>query len=97
MVDRPTGVGSGPAPEPTAPSAGSAASAGPPRARIVVNGEARDIPAGLALPDLLTQLGLRPGSVVVELRGAALTPSEAGSVRLADGDTLEIVRAVAGG
>jgi sulfur carrier protein len=69
----------------------------PERARIVVNGEAREVPAGLALPELLVQLGLRPGSVVVELRGAALTPSELTVARLADGDTLEIVRAVAGG
>ncbi|CUU60409.1 sulfur carrier protein [Parafrankia irregularis] len=67
------------------------------QARIVVNGEAREVPVGLAVADLLVQLGLRPGSVVVELRGEALTPSETAAAHLADGDVLEIVRAVAGG
>ncbi|OAA28264.1 thiamine biosynthesis protein ThiS [Frankia sp. EI5c] len=89
-----------PAPAP-AGAAGLAGSAGPSGAaglaRIVVNGQPREVPAGLALPDLLAQLGLRPGSVVVELRGTALTPSEMPAARLADGDILEIVRAVAGG
>ncbi|CAJ63716.1 Thiamine biosynthesis protein ThiS [Frankia alni ACN14a] len=53
--------------------------------------------AGQPLPDLLAELGLRPGSVVVERNGVALIPSELTGIRLADGDTLEIVRAVAGG
>jgi sulfur carrier protein len=66
-------------------------------ARVVVNGVSRVIPAGQLLPELLAALGLRAGSVVVERNGAALTPSETSDVRLADGDTLEIVRAVAGG
>jgi len=66
-------------------------------ARIVVNGEPREIRAGLALPDFLAQLGLRPGSVVVERNGTALAPSEMRAVTLVDGDVLEIVRAVAGG
>lgn len=67
------------------------------RARIVVNGEPRAVPAGQPLPELLAGLGLRVGSVVVERNGVALLPSEVPAVRLADGDTLELVRAVAGG
>lgn len=66
-------------------------------ARIVVNGASRGVPTGQPLPELLAGLGLRPGSVIVELNGEALTASESTRVRLADGDTLEIVRAVAGG
>ncbi|MCK9894074.1 sulfur carrier protein ThiS [Frankia sp. AgB32] len=73
------------------------APAPPSAARVVVNGATRDVPAGQPLPELLAELGLRPGSVVVEHNGAALTTSESAAVRLADGDILEVVRAVAGG
>jgi sulfur carrier protein len=64
---------------------------------IVVNGRPRTVASGRALAALLDELGLRVGSVVVELNGVALTPSETASATLADGDTMEIVRAVAGG
>jgi sulfur carrier protein len=65
--------------------------------RVTVNGGARDLPDGLALVALIEQLGLRPGSVVVERNGEALVRSEMDAVVLTDGDTLELVRAVAGG
>ena len=65
--------------------------------RVTVNGGVRDLPDGLALVALIEQLGLRPGSVVVERNGEALVRSEMDAVTLADGDTLELVRAVAGG
>jgi sulfur carrier protein len=64
---------------------------------VVVNGTRREVAAGATLPDLLAQLGLRPGSVVVERNGTALLRSEVDTVVLADGDRLELVRAVAGG
>jgi sulfur carrier protein len=64
--------------------------------RVRVNGEERDIVAP-TVPALLEQLGLRPGTVVVEHNGVALTPTEAARAPLADGDVVEIVRAVAGG
>ncbi|ABD12428.1 thiamine biosynthesis protein ThiS [Frankia sp. CcI156] len=85
MVDRPPHLHPRAHPEPLA------------RARVVVNGAPRGIPGGQPLPDLLAELGLPSGSVVVEHNGVALTPSEIPAVRLADGDILEIVRAVAGG
>lgn len=65
--------------------------------RLHINGGARDVPDGTSLPALLELLGLRPGSVVAELNGRALTPSEARESALAEGDVLELVRAVAGG
>ncbi|HST67266.1 MAG TPA: sulfur carrier protein ThiS [Mycobacteriales bacterium] len=65
--------------------------------RVTVNGGARDLPDGLGLVALIEQLGLRPGSVVVERNGEALVRSEMDAVVLTDGDTLELVRAVAGG
>lgn len=64
---------------------------------LTVNGDERDVPAGTSLPALLEQLGLRVGSVVVEHNGTALLRSELDGVDLADGDRLELVRAVAGG
>ena len=64
---------------------------------VTVNGGPRELPDGLGLLELLAQLGLRPGSVVVERNGQALPRSEMDGVVLADGDRLELVRAVAGG
>jgi sulfur carrier protein len=65
--------------------------------RVTVNGGPRDLPDGFGLVALLEQLGLRPGSVVVEHNGEALVRSELDAVVLAEGDRLELVRAVAGG
>jgi len=65
--------------------------------RLTVNGQDHEVPAGTTLPALLEQLGLRVGSVVVEHNGTALLRSELAGVELADGDRLELVRAVAGG
>ncbi len=64
---------------------------------VTANGLARPCRPGCPLPDFLAELGLAPERVVVEHNGAALTPSEARAVALAEGDRLEIVRIVAGG
>lgn len=65
--------------------------------QIHANGAAYAIEDGTPLSDFLTSRGLAPQRVVVERNGEALTPSEAKSVLLEDGDQLEIVRIVAGG
>jgi sulfur carrier protein len=65
--------------------------------RVTVNGTEQQAPDGLALPELLDQLGLKVGSVVVERNGTALLRSEVLATVLEDGDVLELVRAVAGG
>jgi sulfur carrier protein len=65
--------------------------------RVTVNGDARQLADGLGLVALIEQLGLRPGSVVVEHNGEVVVRSELDGVTLADGDRLELVRAVAGG
>ena len=62
-----------------------------------VNGEVRALADGTTLPALLESMGLGTGWVVVERNGVALLRSEADRTVLADGDVLEIVRAVAGG
>jgi sulfur carrier protein len=63
--------------------------------QVTVNGSVR--PAPPSLPELLDELGLPVGSVVVELNGTALLRSEVLATTLSDGDVLELVRAVAGG
>ncbi|GAC1440514.1 MAG: hypothetical protein NVSMB55_05470 [Mycobacteriales bacterium] len=65
--------------------------------QLVVNGAPREVEAGTTLPGLLAALGLQAGSVVVEHNGVALLRSEVRATTLADGDRLELVRAVAGG
>ena len=64
---------------------------------LTVNGRDSEVPDGISLPELVESLGLRVGSVVVEHNGTALLRSELAGVRLAAGDRLELVRAVAGG
>ena len=65
--------------------------------KVRVNGAVRYLPDGMTLPELLVSLGLGTGWVVVERNGVALLRSETERTVLADGDVLEIVRAVAGG
>ena len=65
--------------------------------RLTVNGSVREVEDATTLSELVVQLGLRVGSVVVEHNGTALLRSEVLTTGLADGDRLELVRAVAGG
>ncbi len=65
--------------------------------RVRVNGTDRELADGTTLPALLAEMGLGTGWVVVERNGEALLRSESERTVLADGDVLEIVRAVAGG
>lgn len=64
---------------------------------ISVNGEKREIPAGLTIDQLLEGLAIRPGHVVVELNRNIISREEYRSVILKEGDTLEIVHFVGGG
>ena len=65
--------------------------------QVTVNGAAREVADGTTLVQLVEDLGLHVGSVVVEHNGTALLRSELTGATLADGDVLELVRAVAGG
>ena len=65
--------------------------------QLVVNGKQTDVAEGMSLTALIESFGLRVGSVVVEHNGTALLSSELPAAQLADGDRLELVRAVAGG
>jgi sulfur carrier protein len=65
--------------------------------RIVANGKPREIDAGSTVADFLASIGWRPEWVVVERNGEPLERPRYAHVALAEGDRLEVVRAVAGG
>lgn len=65
--------------------------------RVVANGDEIELGAGATLSHLLERLGLGGRWVVVERNGEAVARADLGTTELADGDRLEVVRAVAGG
>jgi thiamine biosynthesis protein ThiS len=66
--------------------------------RVTVNGQARTLPAGHTLSDLLRAHDLDPRLVVVERNREILRDRDAfTSLALADGDELELVHFVGGG
>ncbi|GAA4766985.1 sulfur carrier protein ThiS [Stakelama sediminis] len=64
---------------------------------IRVNGEHRRVTAGLTLAQLASELGLEPEKVAVERNLEVVPRSTLGSVKVEDGDELEIVHFVGGG
>lgn len=64
---------------------------------LVVNGEERNVDAGATLAELLAELGLVPGTVVVERNREIVERARYDEVRLEDGDRLELVHFVGGG
>lgn len=65
--------------------------------RVQANGKPIDVADGATVEHLLTQLGLGGRWVLVERNGEPVGRDELATTRLADGDRLELVRAVAGG
>ena len=64
---------------------------------VQINGERKDVEGGLNVAQLLEQLGIRPGRVVVELNRVILSRDAHSSTLLQEGDALEIVHFVGGG
>lgn len=66
---------------------------------IAIRANARDyrVEEGSTVEDFVRARGLDPRFVVVEHNGEPLERARFGSVRLGEGDRLEVVRAVAGG
>ncbi len=64
---------------------------------VVANGQAVSVEVPCALDAFLETQGLLPKSVVVEMNGEAVAPSEFSERVVRDQDRLEIVRIVAGG
>lgn len=64
---------------------------------VTANGAPVELSDGATLPELLETMGLGEKWVVVERNGHPVDRSDMAATVLADGDRLEIVRAVAGG
>ena len=64
---------------------------------ISVNGEKKEIAEGLTITQLLEELNIRPGRVVIELNRDIVSREAYGSTILKEGDALEIVHFVGGG
>lgn len=62
-----------------------------------INGESRQCPDQISLPDLLTQLGMNPRLVAVEYNGEIIHRQFWEHTQMKDGDRLEIVTIVGGG
>ena len=68
-----------------------------PQPIVTANGQSIEVQLPLALHDFLEGQGMLPRSVVVELNGEAVSPSEFDDRQLNGGDSMEIVKIVAGG
>ena len=64
---------------------------------MTANGERVEVADGATVDDLLSQLGLGRRWVLVERNGEPVNRRDVATTALADGDRLELVRAVAGG
>ncbi len=64
---------------------------------ITLNGEQREVPAGLTVSGLLAHLGLHERLVVVELNREILRRGRYGEAHVSAGDTVELVQFVGGG
>jgi len=65
--------------------------------RVMANGDAVDLAEGATVADLLDGLGLGQRWVIVERNGEPVRRDAMAVTVLAEGDKLELVRAVAGG
>lgn len=64
---------------------------------VQVNGEARGVPAGASVADLLALIGLEARKVAVERNREIVPRSAYAATLLADGDAIEIVHFIGGG
>jgi sulfur carrier protein len=65
--------------------------------RVLANGDPTEVPDGATVADLLHSLGLGGKWVLVERNGEPVARRDLEITALAEGDRLELVRAVAGG
>jgi len=65
--------------------------------KVQINGEEREIVAGLSISALLEELQIRPGRVVIEHNRNIVSRDAYAHTMLAEGDILEIVHFVGGG
>jgi sulfur carrier protein len=65
--------------------------------KLTVNGEAREVPDGTTVSQLLASLEVTAGRVAVEVNTDVVRRAQHEQHRLADGDRVEIVTFVGGG
>jgi thiamine biosynthesis protein ThiS len=65
--------------------------------KIVVNGKAVVCRDRLTIQDLLMEMGLVPGTVIVERNAGFVQRSEFQTTMVSDGDSLELIQFVGGG
>ena len=65
--------------------------------QIVINGETREVPKGLRVPELLSHLGLPADRVAIERNLEVLPRSKWVATAVQPGDRFEIVHLVGGG
>lgn len=66
-------------------------------AKVTANKQLIEVNLPCTLKEFIEKRELRARSVVVELNGSAISPSEFSTKEIQDGDQLEIVNIVAGG
>jgi sulfur carrier protein len=65
--------------------------------KIVVNGEALICRDCLTIQDLLKEMGVVPGTVIVERNAGFVQRSEFQTTTVSEGDSLELIKFVGGG
>jgi sulfur carrier protein len=65
--------------------------------RATINGETRELPIGTTIAVLLEQLGVMRSGIAVAKNNRVVRRAEYESSTIADGDAVEIIKAVAGG
>jgi sulfur carrier protein len=65
--------------------------------KATINGKAQDLPSGVTVATLLEQLGVARSGIAVAKNERVVRRAEYESSTIADGDTVEIIKAVAGG
>jgi sulfur carrier protein len=64
---------------------------------IVLNGEKKDIPAGLTVNTLLEHLGIKPERVAVEINEEIVRKATYAEVLVKENDRVEVVQFMGGG
>lgn len=65
--------------------------------RATINGVERELPEGTTVADVLRELGAAQSGIAVAVNDRVVAKRAHADVSLADGDAVEIIRAVAGG
>jgi len=65
--------------------------------KILVNGEARELPGGTTLQGLLQSLGLRREALVAEVNRKIVEKAQDAALGLQEGDQVELIQFVGGG